>query len=468
MVVLKKKVAIIGAGSAGMNAYRAAIEHTDSVVLIESDQYGTMCARTGCMPSKLLIAAADHAHNATQSYRFGIHVLPPAIDGVAVMKRVREERDRFVGFVVDTVESWPVHNRVMGHARFVAPGTLQVGDHTRIEAERIVIATGSKPNVPSPWRESLGDRLILNEDIFYWNDLPASVLVIGSGVIALELAQALSRLGVRVRVLSRNERIGPLTDPAVLKSAREIIKNELPFSDNAKDIQFQREGNQVHASWSDNGGSHQESFEFVLAATGRTPNLATLDIANANLSLDDNGNLPFDRRTTQIGNSPIFLAGDAQDDFALLHEAADDGRIAGSNAALWPEVLPHERRAPLSIVFSDPQIAVLGMSHIELIKSNHAFVTGEVNWGGQGRARVAGQNRGLLRVYGDKSNGTLLGAEMIGPRAEHIAHLLAWCVQLQLSAKQILELPFYHPVFEEGLRTAIRDLNHNQEISGAQ
>lgn len=468
MVVLKKKVAIIGAGSAGMNAYRAAIEHTDSVVLIESDQYGTMCARIGCMPSKLLIAAADHAHTATQASRFGIHVSPPAVDGVAVMKRVREERDRFVGFVVDTVESWPVHNRVMGHARFVAPGTLQVGDHTRIEAERIVIATGSKPHVPSQWRETLGDRLILNEDIFYWNDLPVSVLVIGSGIIALELAQALSRLGVRVRVLSRNERIGPLTDPAVLESAREIIKNELLFSDNAKDIQFRREGNQVHASWNDNGGSQQESFEFVLAATGRTPNLAELDIANANLSLDDYGNLPFNRRTTQVGHSPVFLAGDAQDDFALLHEAADDGRIAGSNAALWPEVISHERRAPLSIVFSDPQIAVLGMSHSELIKSNHAFVIGEVNWGGQGRARVAGQNRGLLRVYGDKSKGTLLGAEMIGPRAENIAHLLAWCVQLQLSAKQILELPFYHPVFEEGVRTAIRDLNHNQEISGAQ
>lgn len=467
MVVLKKKVAIIGAGSAGMNAYRAAIEHTDSVVLIESDQYGTMCARTGCMPSKLLIAAADHAHVATQAFRFGVHVSPPAVDGVAVMKRVREERDRFVGFVVDTVESWPDQNRVMGHARFVAPGTLQVGDHTLVEAERIVIATGSKPYVPSQWRETLGDRLILNDDIFYWNDLPESVLVVGSGVIALELAQALSRLGVRIRVLSRNQRIASLTDPAVLKSARAIIKSDLPFSDDSKDIQLRREGDQVHASWNDDSGEHQESFEFVLAATGRTPNLAALDIANANLSLDKNGSLPFDRRTTQIGNSPVFLAGDAQDDFALLHEAADDGRIAGRNAALWPDVLPHDRRTPLSIVFSDPQIAVLGMSHAELIASGHDFVIGEVDWGGQGRARVAGQNRGLLRVYGEKSNGKLIGAEMIGPRAEHIAHLLAWCIQLQLSTEQILALPFYHPVFEEGVRTAIRDLNHHQEMSAA-
>ena len=146
----------------------------------------------------------------------------------------------------------------------------------------------------------------------------------------------------------------------------------------------------------------------------------------------------------------------------------NDGRIAGRNAALWPDVLPHDRRTPLSIVFSDPQIAVLGMSHAELIESGQDFVVGEVDWGGQGRARVAGQNRGLLRVYGEKSNGKLIGAEMIGPRAEHIAHLLAWCIQLQLSTEQILALPFYHPVFEEGVRTAIRDLNHHQKMSGAQ
>jgi dihydrolipoamide dehydrogenase len=141
-------------------------------------------------------------------------------------------------------------------------------------------------------------------------------------------------------------------------------------------------------------------------------------------------------------------------------------KIAGSNAASWPEVLTYARRAPLNIVFSDPQIAVVGMSHQALIKANIDYAIGEVDWGSQGRARLAGVNRGLLRVYGDKKTGKLLGAEMVGPRAEHMAHLLAWCVQLQLSAGQILELPFYHPVFEEGLRTAIRELNHNLDISG--
>ena len=448
-----------------MNAYRAAIAHTDSVLLIESGHYGTMCARTGCMPSKLLIAAADHAHHATLAAQFGVHVLPPAVDGVAVMKRVREERDRFVGFVVDTVESWPKQNRVVGHARFVAPGKLQVGENLLVEAERIIIATGSTPDVPAQWQQALGDRLILNEDIFYWNDLPESVLVIGSGVIALELAQALARLGVRIRLLSRSVRIGPLTDPAVLDCAREIFKRELSLTDNSKDIQFRRDGNQVDARWRDESGTHEERFEFVLAATGRKANIARLDVARANLLVDKNGKLEFDRGSTQVGNAPVFLAGDVQDDFSLLHEAADDGKIAGSNAASWPEVLTYPRRAPLNIVFSDPQIAVVGTSHQALIKSNINHAVGEVDWGSQGRARVAGVNRGLLRVYGDKKTGTLLGAEMIGPRAEHIAHLLAWCVQLQLSAGQILELPFYHPVFEEGLRTAIRELNHNLDIS---
>ena len=122
-------VAIIGAGTAGMSAYRAAKAHTDAVLLIEGGVYGTTCARVGCMPSKLLIAAAEAAHGVTQAPAFGVmSASPPRIDGRAVMARVRSERDRFVGFVTEAVESWPAEHRLQGMARFIGPGQLQVGD----------------------------------------------------------------------------------------------------------------------------------------------------------------------------------------------------------------------------------------------------------------------------------------------------------------------------------------------------
>jgi dihydrolipoamide dehydrogenase len=166
-----------------------------------------------------------------------------------------------------------------------------------------------------------------------------------------------------------------------------------------------------------------------------------------------------DSHTLRAGASAIFIAGDASDDKPLLHEAADEGRIAGENAARFPEVAPGARRAPLGIVFTDPQIAIVGGGFAAL--KSHAIAAGEVSFDDQGRSRVMLRNRGHLRVYGDPTTGRFLGAEMAGPDAEHIGHLLAWALQAKMTVAQMLEMPFYHPVVEEGLRTALRDLAAN-------
>jgi dihydrolipoamide dehydrogenase len=148
---IETDVAILGAGTAGMSAYRAARAHTPRVLLIESGVYGTTCARVGCAPGKLRIAAAEAAHAVATAARFGVTPGPVAIDGRAVMARVRRERDRFAGFVVDAVQRWPVESRLVGRALFVDDHTLQVGT-TQVRAQRIVIATGSRPDVPAAWR----------------------------------------------------------------------------------------------------------------------------------------------------------------------------------------------------------------------------------------------------------------------------------------------------------------------------
>ncbi len=162
-------VAVIGAGTAGMSAFRAARNTTESALLIEGDRYGTTCARVGCMPSKLLIAAAEAAHMVEKAPAFGIETAPPRINGRAVMDRVRRERDRFVGFVVETVEEWPDEQRLMGHARFTDDHTLEVegadGSTSRVIAERIVIATGSTTVWP-PFFEAVGDLLATSDDLF--------------------------------------------------------------------------------------------------------------------------------------------------------------------------------------------------------------------------------------------------------------------------------------------------------------
>ncbi len=448
-------VAIIGAGTAGMTAYRSALEHTDKVVVIEDGPYGTTCARVGCMPSKLLIAAAEAAHGVAQAHRFGVLADPPRIDGRAVMQRVRSERDRFVGFVLEAVERWPDEHRLRGHARFIDDHTLEVGDHTRVQAARIVIATGSQPHLPAGWREALGERLIVSGDVFEWQDLPGSVAVVGSGVIGLELAQALHRLGVRTRLVARHDRVGPLTDPALQALARAIFDAELPLALGTATIDVALDGDGVRLQLP---RREPERFDLLLCATGRAPRVLDLGLENTTLPLDPNGVPVADRRTGQIGNSPVFLAGDAAAERPLLHEAADGGRIAGDNAGRWPEVRVHPRSAPLAVVFCDPQIMIAGASHAELLASGMAFDSGAVSFADQGRSRVMGRNQGALHVYAERGSGRFLGAEMIGPAAEHIGHLLAWSVQRGDTVQQMLDSPFYHPVIEEGLRTALRHL----------
>ncbi|WP_374337978.1 dihydrolipoyl dehydrogenase [Methyloversatilis sp.] len=464
-------VAIIGAGTAGMAAYRAAQRHTDRVVLIESHVYGTTCARVGCMPSKLLIAAAEAAHAARHADRFGVKVPRIDIDGRAVMARVRSERDRFVGFVVDTVEQWPDAHRWLGHARFVGTNTLVVDGPAgprHLQAGRIVIATGSRPAVPPAWRDALGDRLIVNDDVFSWNDLPRSVAVVGAGVVGLELAQALHRLGVRVRLFGRGSRIGPLTHPALQALAGEVFGSELPLTLGVNALHVRREGDAavLRATLAD-GQVQEASFEFLLAATGRRPNVDQLGLAHTALPLDPQGVPVYDRRTGRIGDSAVFMAGDAADDRPLLHEAADEGRIAGDNAGRWPDVRIRPRRAPLAVVFSEPQMALVGATHAELRVAGIDFEIGDVSFADQGRSRVMGRNQGALQVYAERDSGRLLGAEMLGPAAEHLGHLLAWSVQRGDTVQQMLDSPFYHPVVEEGLRSALRDAQRKLQLPAA-
>ncbi|NGN99238.1 dihydrolipoyl dehydrogenase [Grimontia sp. S25] len=463
MKTLNVDVAVIGGGTAGLGAYRAAKAHTDNVVIIEGGPYGTTCARVGCMPSKLLIAAAEAVHHIEKAPGFGVHPQGEIkINGREVMDRVKRERDRFVGFVLEGVDEIPAEDKISGYAKFVDDNTLIVDDHTRIEAKRIVIATGSRPTWPAPWND-LGDRLIVNDDVFDWDDLPESVAVFGPGVIGLELGQSLHRLGVKVKVFGVGGQVGPLTDPTVMAYADKAFNEEFYLDADAKVEEMVREGEKVHIRYLDKQGQEQRmEVDYVLAATGRRPNVDKLDIENTGMELDARGVPTADPYTMQTSVASIFISGDASNQIPLLHEAADQGRIAGDNAGRFPDIRAGLRRSKIAAVFSDPQIAMVGETYKEItarLGTCGCFETGVVSFEGQGRSRVMLRNKGVLHVYGEQGTGRFLGAEMMGPNAEHLAHLLAWAHQNKMTISQMLDMPFYHPVIEEGVRTALRDLN---------
>jgi dihydrolipoamide dehydrogenase len=270
------------------------------------------------------------------------------------------------------------------------------------------------------------------------------------------LGQALARLGVDVLMFGRSGHVGPLSDAALRAYATRTFEQELSLDTHAdvRSIERVRDGVVLRYRGRD-GDERNAKVDYVIAATGRTPNVGGLGLGRTSLALDRRGVPLFDRNTMQCGDHPVFIAGDAGDDLPLLHEAADEGRIAGENAARYPDVRRAARRTPLAVVFSDPQLAVVGTRHVDLAPGT--FATGAVSFEEQGRSRVMLRNRGLLHVYADIATGRLLGAEMIGPDAEHLGHLLAWAIQAGFTVRDTLAMPFYHPVVEEGLRTALRD-----------
>lgn len=454
-------VAVIGAGTAGLNARREAARAGKSYVLIERGAYGTTCARVGCMPSKLLIAAAEAARGVSRAATFGVRASGVEIDGRAVMERVRALRDDFVSGVVESTEAIDDEARLRGEARFVDTTTLRVGDDVEVRAGAVVIATGSAPWIP-PAFEGVGADT--SDTIFEWETLPARLAVIGTGVIGLELGQALSRLGVEVAFFNPNEEVGAFTDPELAQAQRQLLEAELELHTGVEELGARREGETITVTWSRDGERHSRAFDRVLVAAGRRPNLEGLGLERAGLPLDERGVPPWDPRTCRCGDAPIFMAGDVTGHRPLLHEASDEGHIAGENASFPCAVGAHVRRTPLHIAFTDPQSAMVGTS-FEALPEDAA--TASASFVDQGRARVIAQNHGLIRVYADRSSCELIGAEMLGPQVEHLAHLVAFMVQRKLTVQETLQLPIYHPTLEEGLRTALRQLAKALEIDGS-
>jgi dihydrolipoamide dehydrogenase len=336
------------------------------------------------------------------------------------------------------------------HARLDGGNRLVVGDRV-IEARQILLAPGSSPIVPEPWR-AFGDRIITSDTLFEQQDLPRRIGVVGLGALGVEIAQALARLGLEVHGFNRGGRIAGISDERIARAAKDLLGQEFAIHLGAQ-IELGEADGGIGMRW--DGGS--VVVDKVVAAVGRRPNLQGLGLETLGVSLDAKGMPEVDPHTMRIGGTSILLAGDADGHRPLLHEAADDGHIAGLNATLnatGESPIRLSRRTPLSVVFSDPQIAAVGQRASALDPA--AILVGEASFAAQGRARTMLENHGLLRLYASREDGRLLGAEMVAPAAEHMGHLLALAIGRKLTVHDLLRMPFYHPTLEEGLRTALR------------
>ncbi len=562
------KVAIIGAGTAGHNAYRQVRKATDSVVIINEGIWSTTCTTIGCMPSKLLIAAGERAHHAKHSDDFGIEGAA-TINGKQVMARVRRERDHFASYPLKNAAEWGEEHKIYGRAVIVNHAETKsalIAAHTAtgatqlIAAEHMIIATGSKPFVPDGWRDSLGDLLITSDTIFELPDLPKSLAVIGTGAIGLELAQAMSRLGVAVALFNRSDNVGGIKDDKVNAKAVACLSNELDLRLNTSITAVRRQQgdgdnrSQAVIDYTDlndtnmddtniNNTAQTWTGDLVLVATGRRNSIDKMGLEHLGIELDDN-NRPkdMDKSNGKIKDKNVYIVGDANAYRPLLHETSNEGYLAGLSVALrlnranvdnganvdnvdnvdnsdnvdnvdnvdnsdndpainirnaiasdadisaqspiLADITEHKAQAPatlMSVIFSEPQIMAVGHTLKSIEARGIPYVIGEVSFENQGRSRIMGVNCGLLRLYvcqkdirarhieaddgsqenpktrGNLQQGQILGACMVGPAAEYIAHILATAITNNVTVAGLLDSPFYHPTILEGLRTALRD-----------
>lgn len=450
----KVDVVIIGAGTAGISALREVRESGKSFVLINGGPLGTTCARAGCQPSKLLIHAANAFHERSRFDLFGIqngaqlkNDIPAAL--IRVRKACRSLIDDWIDATTPAGDQF-----IDGYARLLEADLVEVND-IRIRAGRIVIAAGSNPVIPKALK-AFGDRILTTDTLFEQKDLPARMAAIGLGPIGLEMGQALARLGVEVTGFGSQTNIAAMDDPVVNQAAIDLFSREMTlYLGEGAQITEEAGGLRVSA------GEHSAVVDKILLSAGRSPNLDGFNLEAIGAPVDSRGRPLVNPQTMQLGNLPIFLAGDAAIDRPLLHESVDEGYIAGHNAAR-KELTAIRRKTPMGIVFTEPNIARAGANFSDLDPETTAV--GEIDFSTVQRAMFMGKNYGKLRLYADKNTGRLLGTAMCVTGGEHLAHLLAWCIEQELTVLDLQRMPYYHPTLEEGLANAVEDLARKLDI----
>lgn len=441
---------IIGAGTAGLTARKQVSKVTEDYLVVDSGELGTTCARVGCMPSKVLIQVANDFHRKKAFEEQGIEGAEKlSIDHTKVMKHVRKLRDRFVKGVLSGIEEWKDSHFINKRASFEDKNTISL-EGELYQFKKAIIATGSSPNIPEPWKKC-SEFLIDTDTFFEQEELPKKMAVIGLGVIGIELGQALHRLGVDTIAIG-NGGIAGVSDPELKKYVNDSLSEEMNIDQSG-----------VEELWEENGElviktkAQTYKVEKALVSVGRSPNLKNMGIENISSKIDKKGIPEFESGSFKLKSAGnIFIAGDANGVAPILHESADEGSITGLFATGVEECF--KRRVPMGITFCSPNIAFVGKRYSELKDEKIEFATGEVSFEGQGRSIVMLKEKGLLKVYGCKKTKKILGAEMFAPAGEHLAHLIAWAISAEKTVEEILSFPFYHPVIEEGLRTALRSL----------
>ena len=451
-------VIVIGGGTAGMTVATQIARAGRRVALIESDRTGGDCLYTGCVPSKSLIASARLAQSIRDAHAFGIDVGPPRIDLTRVMARKQRIIERIaVADSPETLERAGV-TVLTGLARFLDPHVVSLDDR-RLRADRLVIATGSRPAIP-PIPGLVETGYLTNEGLMELRTLPARLAVIGAGPLGLELGQTFSRLGSQVTVIERGDRVLPRDDAEIAEIARAALEREgVTLHLGAEILRAERDGDGRRLTLRDAANAeHIIEADAILVATGRMPDVDDLGLEAAGVALDGH-RVRVDKRLRTTA-SHIWACGDVIGPPYFTHVAEDQARTVAANVlggrATWSV------RAIPWATFTDPEVAGVGMTEraarerygdeLEVLRLPFEHVD---------RAVTDGVADGLIKLLlapgwmRGQLGGEIVGAHVVGPRAGEVVQQFAFQITWRLPAGLLVKTVQTYPTYSLGGRQAL-------------
>lgn len=452
---LHGEVVVLGSGPGGYSAAFRAADLGKKVVLIEKNQsLGGVCLNVGCIPSKALLHAAKIITEAEDMGAHGVSFAAPEVD----LDKLRGWKDEVVGKLTGGLDGLAKARKVTvvrGYGKFTGPNMIAIeGDDgvTQVSFDQCIIAAGSEP-VTLPFVPHDDERVIDSTGALELADVPAKMLILGGGIIGLEMACVYDALGAKVTVVELMDQIIPGADKDVVRPLMQRIEKryeKILLKTKVTDVKAQKNGLKV--TFEDaKGETSNQIFDKVLVAVGRRPNGATIAAEKAGVKVTDRGFIEVDsQQRTNVPN--IFAIGDVVGQPMLAHKAVHEGKVAAEASA--GENRHFDARVIPSVAYTDPEVAWAGLTEAQAKEKGIDYGTGVFPWAASGRALTNGRSDGMTKIIFDKADDRVIGAAMVGVNAGELVAEAALAIEMGADAVDLGHTIHPHPTLSETLNFA--------------
>jgi pyruvate/2-oxoglutarate dehydrogenase complex dihydrolipoamide dehydrogenase (E3) component len=440
-------VAVIGGGSAGYAAAQAAAKTGLKTVVVDgAKELGGLCILRGCMPTKALLYAAEVLHLARHGPVWGLKSDGIGFDHDALLARTNTVIGEFAAYRRRQLEQGRFQ-LVRAQARFLNPHTIQLSTGDRLTAHHFIIATGSVV-APSPLAQLDQVGYVTSDDAIHLRPLPKSLIVLGGGPVGIEFAQFFARLDVEVTVIQRGEHILKELDPDATEVVeRTLVRDGVSLHTGTCLLEVRREGNRKTVLFEQSGRRIEATAAEILFALGRIPNIASLDLDAAGVRLIGNRIWADPQMRTSVPH--IFAAGDCTGPHEIVHVAIRQGELAAHNLAHPETPQCADDRLQISVVFTDPQVATVGLTEKAARAAGRAYLTASYPFDDHGKSIIMDAKDGFVKLLADPVTGEILGGCCAGPVGGELIHEIVAAMAMRMTVRQLADLPHYHPTLAE-------------------